>query len=101
MTMAKKVWDTLVMIFESVMTQSALGSDPSLSRTQPGPTPGCFSPVMSRDTMHYVTWPRCTRPRACMRSPVNAWPQRVRAHLLLTSPTRDPVYKSSLYSETN
>ena len=38
---------------------------------------------------------------ACIRSPMNARPQRVRARLLLTSPARDLVYKSPLYPETN
>ena len=84
-----------------VMTRSASGSDLSPSRTQPGPTPGCFSPVVSRDVMHHVTQPRHTHLHACVCSPMNVWPQRVHARLLLMSPTCDPVYKSSLYSETN
>ena len=54
------------------MTQSASGSDPSPSRTQPGPTPRCFSPVTLCDVMHHMTQPRRTRPCACMHSPVNA-----------------------------
>ena len=84
-----------------VMTRSTLGLDPSLSRNQPSPTPGCFSQDALCDTMRHMTWPQRTHPHACMCSPVNVQPQRVHAHLLLTSPTHDLVYKSSLYSETN
>ena len=83
------------------MTRSTSGSDPSLSCAQPGPTPGCFSLVVSRDAMHHVTRPQRTRPHACIHSPMNMRPQRVHACLLLTSPTHDLVYKSPLYSETN
>ena len=85
------------------MTQSTSGSDlsPSQHRAAPGPTPRCFSPVVSRDAMRHMTRPRRTRPHACMCSPMNVQPQRVRARLLLTSPTHDLVYKSPLYSETN
>ena len=81
---------------EPVMTQSALGSDPSLSHAQPGPTPGCFSPDALHDVIHHMTRSRRTRLRACMCSPANVWPQRVHARLLLTSSARDSVYKSSL-----
>ena len=80
----------------SVMTRSASGSDSSLSCAQPSLTPGCFSPDTSRDAMRHVTWSQGTRLLACMRSPANAWPQRVCACLLLMSLARDSVYKSSL-----
>ena len=62
----KRLEDALVLISRTllteaglplplVMTRSALGSDPSPSCAQPGPTPGCFSQVTSRDAMHHVT----------------------------------------------
>ena len=43
--------------YMSVMTRSTSGSDPSPSCTQPGPTPRCFSPDVSRDAMHHMTQP--------------------------------------------
>ena len=79
------------------MTRSTLGSDLSPSCAQPSLTPRCFSPVASCNVMHHVTRPRRMHPRACMHSPMNVWPQRVHARLLLMSPTRDLVYKSSFF----
>ena len=42
---------------ECVMTRSTSRSDPSPSRAQSGPTPGCFSPDASCDAMRHVTRP--------------------------------------------